>query len=190
MQLTAPRAGPDAEDVGPTELGSEGSCVSAEPSGPVGHRPSLAVAVWARSGCLPYNRGMAALCGMGGETRLPDVHPSELRGNPCHRTGRLCVAGGALSWRQNRTVVFLYLTFFFLPSMLWNTVFHVGATLVFGAYCPGVVTAVFLYPPLVWLMMRSSLSEGLLTPRAATAALALAGVFHFWEVGHNVFRVW
>jgi hypothetical protein len=32
--------------------------------------------------------------------------------------------------------------------------------------------------------------EGLLDMGALIAILVLAGVFHAWEVGHNVFKVW
>jgi hypothetical protein len=74
--------------------------------------------------------------------------------------------------------------------MFWNVVFHLGATLLFHEYCPGVVTAVAVYPPLVWLVVRASLREGLIAPRLAAAAWVLAGGFHLWEVGHNVFHAW
>src|SRR5262249_37455159 len=45
-------------------------------------------------------------------------------------------------WRfHNRAVVFVFFAFIFAPSVFFNTLFHVGATVVTHEYCPGVTTA-------------------------------------------------
>jgi hypothetical protein len=97
---------------------------------------------------------------------------------------------GLLATFPNRALVFLAFAFFVLPALFWNVVFHAGATVVFGAYCPGLVTAVCVYPPVVYIVSRLCLRDGLLSPPTGFLALGLAGTFHFWEVGHNVFRAW
>jgi hypothetical protein len=38
-------------------------------------------------------------------------------------------------------LAFVLFTFVLIPSMGWNALFHAGATVVYRAYCPGVVTA-------------------------------------------------
>ena len=90
----------------------------------------------------------------------------------------------------SRPLIFLVFALFFLPSMLWNTLFHAGATIVFRAYCPGLVTAVGLYPLVVYAVTSPALREGWLDLRSASAALVIAGAIHAWEVGHNVFKAW
>lgn len=90
----------------------------------------------------------------------------------------------------SRALIFLVFAFFFLPAMFWNVFFHVGATIVFRTYCPGLVTAVALYPLVAYVVTTSAVREGLLEGRSGAAALVIAGVFHSWEVGHNVFKAW
>jgi hypothetical protein len=57
-------------------------------------------------------------------------------------------------------------------------------------YCPGVVTAILIYLPLFILLIERVYAERLLTPFALAASLLVAGLFHTWEVGHNVFKAW
>jgi hypothetical protein len=87
-------------------------------------------------------------------------------------------------------LVFLFFAFLLLPAPLWNIGFHVGATVKYRAYCPGVITAALLYPPVIYLLTQSAWREGLLSASAWVAAVLIAGVFHFWEVGHDVFKAW
>jgi hypothetical protein len=79
---------------------------------------------------------------------------------------------------------------FFLPARFWNVFFHVGATIFFRAYCPGVVTALCIYPPVVYLVSRCALKDRLLNAASGAAALVAAGVYHLWEAEHNVFKAW
>ena len=103
--------------------------------------------------------------------------------------GSVLVAG-LVAMFPNRAMTFLVFAFFFLPAMFWNVFFHAGATVLFGAYCPGLVTALCLYPPVVHVVSRRAFGEGLLNARIGTVALVIAGVFHSLEVGHNVFKAW
>ena len=64
------------------------------------------------------------------------------------------------------------------------------ATVKYRTYCPGVITAALLYPPVIYLLTQSAWREGLLSPSAWVATVLIAGVFHFCEVGHDVFKAW
>jgi len=90
----------------------------------------------------------------------------------------------------NRIVIFLFFTFVFTPAVCFNIIFHVGATAAFGAYSPGLLTALTLYPPLFYVVSRRAFREGLLTNRVALISFAFAGLFHAADVSHNVFKVW
>jgi len=106
--------------------------------------------------------------------------------NVIHATGVAVSLLGALivSRFQNRFVVFIFFAFVFTPAVLFNTLFHVGASVLARSYCPAAITAVAIYLPLFAVITTLAYREGLL------ATLVLAGVFHAWEVGHNVFKVW
>ena len=109
-----------------------------------------------------------------------------------HLAGILAsVVSAALMWRfPYRALVFVFFALVFTPSVFWNAIFHAGATVVFRVYCPGVMTAVGVYPVLFYVVSRGAYREGLLSSGGWVAALVIAGVFHAWEVGHNVFKVW
>ena len=47
-----------------------------------------------------------------------------------------------------------------------------------------------IYLPLFAVITALAYRERLLSVGAFIATLVLAGVFHAWEVGHNVFKVW
>ena len=87
-------------------------------------------------------------------------------------------------------VVFLFFAFVFAPSVFFNTLFHAGASLLTRTYCPGVITAVLIYVPLFVLLAERAYKESLLTPAMLVVTLLVSGVFHTWEVGHNVFKAW
>ena len=74
--------------------------------------------------------------------------------------------------------------------MFFNTLFHAGVTVITREYCPGLVTALILYLPLFFFISSLALSEGLLNAGTLSASLVIAGVFHTWEVEHNVFKAW
>ena len=109
-----------------------------------------------------------------------------------HLTGLVgaVVVAAMLSRVSPRPVVFVFFAFLFLPALFWNVVFHVGATVAYRAYCPGVVSAVLIYPPVVYLVSCAAQREGLTSLGSWMTALGIAAVFHVWEVGHNVFKAW
>ena len=100
-------------------------------------------------------------------------------------------AFAAIVWRfPDRVVVFVFFAFVFAPGLFFNTLFHAGATLITREYCPGVVTALTLYLPVFFFVSRLAWRENLLDAATLTASLVIAGAFHAWEVGHNVFKAW
>ena len=76
------------------------------------------------------------------------------------------------------------------PGMLWNAVFHAGATVSSGAYCPGVLSAMFVDLPLFVWLARNAVAQQLLSPRNLSVALVIAAAVHVADVGHNVYRRW
>jgi Protein of unknown function with HXXEE motif len=108
------------------------------------------------------------------------------------------VAGLIIAWLfpvvlrffTKKPVVFVFFALVFTPAVCFNVLFHVGATAVFGVYCPGLLTALTLYPPLFSFVSRLAYREGLLNTKTGLCAFVLAGVFHTGEVAHNVFKVW
>ena len=100
------------------------------------------------------------------------------------------LAPGVLRFFPNRVVVFIFFTMVFTPAVCFNILFHAGATAAFGVYCPGLLTALTLYPPLFYIVSRRAFREGLLTNRLGLISFAFAGMIHAVDVSHNVFKVW
>lgn len=97
----------------------------------------------------------------------------------------------AAVWRYpNRIVVLLYFTFMLTPAAFYNTLFHTGATLYFGAYCPGLFTSVLVYLPMYSLVSVLAFREGRIKTAPALISCVVSGVYHVAEVGHNVFKAW
>jgi len=90
----------------------------------------------------------------------------------------------------NRTVIFVFLTFIFTPAVLFNIIFHAGATVAYGVYSPGLLTAITIYPVVFFVVSSQAFRERLITKRLMTISLLLAGLFHAADVSHNVFKVW
>ncbi len=88
----------------------------------------------------------------------------------------------------NRMMVFLFFAGIF-GQAVWNTVFHAATTAVWGAYSPGVITAVLLYPPLFYYFSRLAFREGLLTNGSAIASFLMAGALHVAVNAVQVFGV-
>ena len=127
-------------------------------------------------------------------TRWARVHASVTHRdyNVIHAAGIAASLLAALivSRFPNRSVVFIFFAFVFTPAVLFNALFHVGASVLTRSYCPGAITAVAIYLPLFAVIAALAYREGLLGMGAFIATLVLAGVFHAWEVGHNVFKAW
>lgn len=100
------------------------------------------------------------------------------------------IAAAVIWFFPNRVVVFLFFTFLFTPGIFFNTLFHAGATSYFGAYCPGLITALVLYLPMYFFVSTLAFREGLFGGAAALISFVIAGIFHVMEVGHNVFKAW
>ena len=60
--------------------------------------------------------------------------------------------------------------------MLANGLFHIGATLALGRYCPGVITATLLYLPFSLLFFRAVVREQGVSPRVLAAVVVLCGL--------------
>ncbi len=93
-----------------------------------------------------------------------------------------------VSFINHRVLIFIFFTFIFTPATFCNVFFHAGAAVVFRAYCPGVITALFIYTPLYLAITRLILREQLLTHRMAIVSLLIAGIVHAADVSHNVFK--
>jgi hypothetical protein len=109
-----------------------------------------------------------------------------------HAAGLLSVLVAALLASRFPKPWLLFLLFALVvgPGMLWNGVFHLGATLASRTYCAGAVTGLLVYVPLSAVLARLAVREALLGPAALLVALALALAVHVLEVGHNVFKRW
>jgi uncharacterized protein with HXXEE motif len=100
------------------------------------------------------------------------------------------IAAAALWFFPNKAVVFVFFTFIFTPAIFFNILFHAGATAAFGVYCPGLISALTLYPPLFYLVSRRASGEGFLSGNLSWLSFVIAGVFHAADVTHNVFKRW
>jgi len=96
-------------------------------------------------------------------------HASRLRWKAGAREFRFAivvvtVAGWAvtyLSWRSGRESVWSYLLFGCVVAMLVNILVpHVPAAFVFRGYVPGLVTALLLNLPVMWLLATRAVREG------------------------------
>jgi hypothetical protein len=103
----------------------------------------------------------------------------------------LTVGATLIVWRftSNRPIFFVYYSTVLTQQALFNTVFHAGSTVAFGAYSPGVVTALFLFLPLWYYLTRVALREGLLSRKSALVASLIGGLFHTGVVAQQVFFV-
>jgi hypothetical protein len=68
---------------------------------------------------------------------------------------------------------------FLMATQVHNVLFHLGGTIAFQHFSPGLITALVLYVPANLLICKAALAEGLVTPRILTA-LFLAGGSLFW----------
>ena len=73
--------------------------------------------------------------------------------------------------------------------MFFNILFHAGANAAFGVYCPGLLTALVIYPPVFFFLSRLAYREHFLSTRSGLIAFVFAGVFHFIEVAYDVFKI-
>jgi hypothetical protein len=69
---------------------------------------------------------------------------------------------------------------FLMATQVHNALFHLGGTLWFSDFSPGLITALTLYLPVNWQIVRGALNEGLVTLRQL-GNLFLAGGVLFWS---------
>ena len=74
-----------------------------------------------------------------------------------------------------------------MSECVLNGLFHVGATALSGVYCPGLITALVLYPPLFWYLSQIAHREGLLTNTLGLVTFLIAAVIHTVDVVTSVF---
>jgi hypothetical protein len=68
---------------------------------------------------------------------------------------------------------------FLMASQVHNVIFHVGGTVVFWDFSPGLITALLLYIPANSLIIRAALTDGLATTRQIWALFGVGGLL-FW----------
>jgi len=68
---------------------------------------------------------------------------------------------------------------FLMATQVQNALFHLGATLYFWDFSPGLYTALLLYLPVNFLIVKKALEEGLVTVRSVIVLFVLGGI-SFW----------
>lgn len=79
---------------------------------------------------------------------------------------------------RNRVSAWMALVFL-MATQVHNAIFHLGGTIIFRDFSPGLITALLLYVPVNVLIMRSALDEGLASVKTLWM-LFLAGGVLFW----------
>jgi len=89
-----------------------------------------------------------------------------------------------------RAVDFVY--FCWISGQLFhNALFHMGTTAYFGAYSPGVLSAILLYLPICYFIARAADREGRMTNAAGVGALivgaaGMGSLVYFGLLGHSL----
>ncbi len=68
---------------------------------------------------------------------------------------------------------------FLMATQTHNAIYHLGGTIVFADFSPGLITALILYVPVSILIARAALAEGLVT-MSQLVLLFVAGGILFW----------
>lgn len=68
---------------------------------------------------------------------------------------------------------------FLMATQVHNAIFHLGATVVFWDFSPGLITALALYLPVNGLIAQAALKEDLVSPRQLGAIFLTGGIL-FW----------
>ena len=72
-------------------------------------------------------------------------------------------------------------------QFLWNPVFHLGTTIAYREYSPGLVTALTLFPPLWLRETRRALRSGRLSGRGVAFAALAGSLIHLTAVRKQVY---
>lgn len=81
--------------------------------------------------------------------------------------------------RQTRTSAAMAVLFL-MATQVHNALYHLGGTLLFRDFSPGLVTAIVLYAPINVLVVRAALQDGWINMRQA-ALLFIGGGVLFWS---------
>ena len=68
---------------------------------------------------------------------------------------------------------------FLMATQVHNAIFHLGATISFRDFIPGLITAILLYIPVNLLIARSAVKEEWVSPRQLGVIFVAGGVL-FW----------
>lgn len=79
---------------------------------------------------------------------------------------------------RSRVTAWVAITFL-MATQVHNALFHLGGTIWFQDFSPGLITALALYLPINFLIARAALQEDLVT-QSQLAALFVAGGLLFW----------
>jgi hypothetical protein len=107
-----------------------------------------------------------------------------------HVLGMLSALGLAalVSWAPRPVTVFLF-TSLYLAPMLFNLVFHAGASFWYRSYSPGLFSAFVLFPLLFWYLTSAFAGAGLLPTEVAMAATAAGAALHSLDLVSTTFFV-
>jgi hypothetical protein len=94
----------------------------------------------------------------------------------------------ALARRPGPALAFVYFAAI-VSQQTANAAWHAGATAAYRDYSPGLASALLLFLPLQRRLARLAHAEGILSPRASRAALALAAVTHAQVIARQVHRL-
>ena len=90
--------------------------------------------------------------------------------------------------KERRALGLAYYSLVVTQQAVFNALFHVGTTLAYREYSPGVVTSV-LTVPLWWRLTRAALAEHRLSQRDVIAYTLVAGIVHAAVVARQVYLV-
>ena len=84
--------------------------------------------------------------------------------------------------------VFLFCALSLTP-MVFNTLFHLTASVFYRSYSPGVVSALLLFPVLSWYLVSLFSDTGLLHTRAGMLAVIAGAATHAMDLASTTFFV-
>ena len=97
-------------------------------------------------------------------------------------------ATAAITRSERRALALAYYTLVVTQQAVFNALFHVGTTIAYREYSPGVVTSVLTVP--LWRRLtRAALAEHRLSRRELNACVLLAGIVHAAVVARQVYFV-
>ncbi|MEY4999243.1 MAG: hypothetical protein RIS00_1287 [Pseudomonadota bacterium] len=79
---------------------------------------------------------------------------------------------------RTKVTVWVAITFL-MATQVHNAIFHLGATIVFRDFSPGLITAMVLYLPANWLIAHAALKEDWVSPRQLGVIFVAGGIL-FW----------